>query len=48
MKKKYGVKLTLMNFDSGEKLNKVKYKFKTEEESRDFFDSAIWRIDNLT
>ena len=48
MKKKYGVKLTLMNFDSGEKLDKVKYEFKTEEESRNFFDSAIWRIDNLT
>ena len=48
MKKKFGVKLTLVNLDSGEKLNKVKYKFKTEEESRDFFDSAIWRIDNLT
>ena len=48
MKKKYGVKLTLMNFDSGEKLDQVKYKFKTEEESEDFFDSAIKTIDNLT
>ena len=52
MKKKkqdLGVKLILKNFDTGEVLDKVNYRFKKDDGCpKEFFENAIWRIDNLT